>query len=122
MFERALKREPEARIFIMVLRHPVARIGAVDLALQIVQRALDSSAHTASIGRQHDHDLSSLRTTLIMIGWSFNPALAFSCEKPDGQALLLACTYFQTASLSRYDLLRTTARVVRMEINSWLFR
>ncbi len=50
MFERALKREPEAAHIHYGLAATRARLGAVDLALQSLQRAPGSSAHTASSG------------------------------------------------------------------------
>jgi tetratricopeptide (TPR) repeat protein len=60
MFERALKREPEAAHIHYGLAATRARLGAVDLALQSLQRALDLQP-TLRVRAQHDHDLSSLR-------------------------------------------------------------
>jgi tetratricopeptide (TPR) repeat protein len=61
MFERALKREPEAAHIHYGLAATRARLGAVDLALQSLQRALDLQP-TLRVRAQHDHDLSSLRS------------------------------------------------------------
>jgi tetratricopeptide (TPR) repeat protein len=60
MFERALKREPEAAHIHYGLAATRARLGAVDMALQSLQRALDLQP-TLRVRAQHDHDLSSLR-------------------------------------------------------------
>ncbi len=60
MFERALKREPEAAHIHYGLAATRARLGAVDLALQSLQRALDLQP-TLRVRAQHDHDLTSLR-------------------------------------------------------------
>ena len=60
MFERALKREPEAAHIHYGLAATRARLGALDLALQSLQRALDIQP-TLRVRAQHDHDLTSLR-------------------------------------------------------------
>lgn len=60
MFERALKREPEAAHIHYGLAATRARLGAIDLALQSLQRALDIQP-TLRVRAQHDHDLTSLR-------------------------------------------------------------
>ncbi|MEP6818384.1 MAG: tetratricopeptide repeat protein [bacterium] len=60
MFERALKREPEAAHIHYGLAATRARLGSVDLALQSLQRALDLQP-TLRVRAQHDHDLTSLR-------------------------------------------------------------
>lgn len=60
MFERALKREPEAAHIHYGLAATRARLGSVDLALQSLQRALDIQP-TLRVRAQHDHDLTALR-------------------------------------------------------------
>jgi tetratricopeptide (TPR) repeat protein len=60
MFERALKREPEAAHIHYGLAATRARLGSLDLALQSLQRALDIQP-TLRVRAQHDHDLTSLR-------------------------------------------------------------
>ena len=60
MFERALKREPEAAHIHYGLAATRARLGSVDLALQSLQRALDLQP-TLRVRAQHDHDLTALR-------------------------------------------------------------
>lgn len=60
MFERALKREPEAAHIHYGLAATRARLGSVDLALQSLQRALDLQP-TLRVRAQRDQDLSSLR-------------------------------------------------------------
>ena len=60
MFERALKREPEAAHVHYGLAATRARLGALDLALESLQRALDLQP-TLRVRAQHDHDLTSLR-------------------------------------------------------------
>jgi tetratricopeptide (TPR) repeat protein len=61
MFERALKREPEAAHIHYGLAATRARLGSLDLALQSLQRALDLQP-TLRVRAQHDQDLTSLRT------------------------------------------------------------
>lgn len=60
MFERALKREPEAAHIHYGLAATRARLGSVELALQSLQRALDLQP-TLRVRAQHDQDLTSLR-------------------------------------------------------------
>jgi tetratricopeptide (TPR) repeat protein len=60
MFERALKREPEAAHIHYGLAATRARLGSVDLAIQSLQRALDLQP-TLRVRAQHDHDLTALR-------------------------------------------------------------
>ena len=60
MFERALKREPEAAHIHYGLAATRARLGSLDLALQSLQRALDLQPNLR-VRAQHDHDLTSLR-------------------------------------------------------------
>src|ERR1051325_19954 len=60
MFERALKREPEAAHIHYGLAATRARLGSVDLAMQSLTRALDLQP-TLRVRAQHDHDLTSLR-------------------------------------------------------------
>ncbi len=60
MFERALKREPEAAHIHYSLAATRARLGSVDLALQSLQRALDLQP-SLRVRAQHDQDLTSLR-------------------------------------------------------------
>ncbi len=60
MFERALKREPEAAHIHYGLAATRARLGSVDLALQSLQRALDLQPNLR-VRAQHDHDLTALR-------------------------------------------------------------
>jgi len=60
MFERALKREPEAAHIHYGLAATRARLGSVDLALQSLQRALDLQP-TLRVRAQHDSDLTALR-------------------------------------------------------------
>lgn len=61
MFERALKREPEAAHIHYSLAATRARLGSVDLALQSLQRALDLQPNLR-VRAQHDQDLTSLRS------------------------------------------------------------
>ncbi|HMF57893.1 MAG TPA: tetratricopeptide repeat protein [Pyrinomonadaceae bacterium] len=60
MFERALKREPEAAHIHYSLAATRARLGAIDSALESLQRALDLQP-TLRIRAQHDADLTTLR-------------------------------------------------------------
>lgn len=60
MFERALKREPEAAHIHYGLAATRARLGSVDLALQSLQKALDLQP-TLRVRAQHDQDLTALR-------------------------------------------------------------
>lgn len=60
MFERALKREPEAAHIHYGLAATRARLGSLDLALQSLQRAVDLQPNLR-VRAQHDQDLTSLR-------------------------------------------------------------
>jgi tetratricopeptide (TPR) repeat protein len=60
MFERALKREPEAAHIHYGLAATRARLGSIDLALESLQRALDLQPNLR-VRAQHDQDLTSLR-------------------------------------------------------------
>jgi tetratricopeptide (TPR) repeat protein len=60
MFERALKREPEAAHIHYGLAATRARLGSIDLALESLQRALVLQPNLR-VRAQHDQDLTSLR-------------------------------------------------------------
>ncbi len=60
MFERALKREPEAAHIHYDLAATRVRLGSIDLALQSLQRAFDLQPNLR-VRAQHDHDLTPLR-------------------------------------------------------------
>ena len=60
MFERALRREPEAAHIHYGLAATRARLGSIDLALESLQRALDLQP-SLRVRAQHDHDLNPLR-------------------------------------------------------------
>src|SRR5215210_5051459 len=60
MFERALKREPEAAHIHYGLAATRARLGSIDLALESLQRALELQP-TLRLRAQHDQDLTLLR-------------------------------------------------------------
>jgi len=60
MFERALKREPEAAHIHYGLAATRARLGSIDPALQSLQRALAIQPNLR-VRAQHDHDLNPLR-------------------------------------------------------------
>jgi tetratricopeptide (TPR) repeat protein len=60
MFERALKREPEAAHIHYGLAATRARLGSINLALQSLQRALDLQPNLR-VRAQHDQDLTPLR-------------------------------------------------------------
>lgn len=60
MFERALKREPEAAHIHYGLAATRARLGSIDLALESLQRALTLQP-SLRVRAQHDHDLNPLR-------------------------------------------------------------
>jgi tetratricopeptide (TPR) repeat protein len=60
MFERALKREPDASHIHYGLAATRARLGSIDLALESLQRALDLQP-SLRLRAQHDHDLNPLR-------------------------------------------------------------
>ena len=60
LFERALKREPDAAHIHYGLAATRARLGAIDTALESLRRALDLQPKLR-IRAQHDHDLAVLR-------------------------------------------------------------
>jgi tetratricopeptide (TPR) repeat protein len=60
MFERALKREPEAAHIHYGLAATRARLGAIDSALESLERALDLQPNLR-VRAQHDQDLTVLR-------------------------------------------------------------
>src|SRR5215471_1736903 len=60
LFERALKREPEAAHIHYGLAASRARLGAIDTALKSLRRAVDIQPNLR-IRAQRDHDLSALR-------------------------------------------------------------
>src|SRR5687767_6692239 len=60
LFERALKREPNAGHVHYGLAATRARLGSIDLALESLGRALENQP-TLRIRAQHDQDLSALR-------------------------------------------------------------
>lgn len=60
LFERALKREPNAGHVHYGLAATRARLGSIDLALESLRRALDAQP-SLRIRAQHDQDLSALR-------------------------------------------------------------
>src|ERR1051325_2757080 len=60
MFERALKREPEAAHIHYGLAATRARLGSIDLALESLQKALDLQPNLR-VRAQHDHELNPLR-------------------------------------------------------------
>jgi tetratricopeptide (TPR) repeat protein len=60
MFERALKREPEAAHIHYDLAATRARLGSIDLALESLQRALDLQP-SYRVRAQHDPNLLPLR-------------------------------------------------------------
>ena len=60
MFERALKREPEAAHIHYGLAATRSRLGSVETALESLQRALELQPNLR-VRAQHDHDLTTLR-------------------------------------------------------------
>jgi tetratricopeptide (TPR) repeat protein len=60
MFERALKKEPGAAHIFYGLAATRARLGALESALESLQRALDLQPNLR-VRAQHDHDLQPLR-------------------------------------------------------------
>ena len=60
MFERALKREPEAAHIHYGLAATRARLGSIDLALESLEKALNLQPNLR-VRAQHDHDLNPLR-------------------------------------------------------------
>ena len=61
LFERALKREPDAAHIHYGLAASRARLGAIDTALKSLKRALDLQPKLR-IRAQRDHDLNPLRS------------------------------------------------------------
>jgi tetratricopeptide (TPR) repeat protein len=74
LFERALKREPEAAHIHYGLAATRARLGAIDMALESLQRALDIQP-TLRIRAQHDQDLLLLRNLPDFERLIFSPRL-----------------------------------------------
>ena len=74
MFERALKREPEAAHIHYGLAATRARLGSIDSALESLQKALDLQP-SLRVRAQHDHDLSTLRNDPIFEQLIFAPRL-----------------------------------------------
>ena len=60
MFERALKREPQAAHIHYGLAAARSRLGSVETALESLQRALEIQPNLR-VRAQHDHDLTTLR-------------------------------------------------------------
>jgi tetratricopeptide (TPR) repeat protein len=60
MFERALKREPQAAHIYYGLAATRSRLGSIETALESLQRALELQP-TLRVRAQHDPDLTSLR-------------------------------------------------------------
>ena len=60
MFERALKREPEAAHIHYGLAATRARLGSIDLALESLEKALNLQPNLR-VRAQHDHNLTPLR-------------------------------------------------------------
>lgn len=74
MFERALKREPEAAHIHYGLAATRARLGSVDSALESLQKALDLQPNLR-VRAQHDQDLSTLRNDPVFEQLIFAPRL-----------------------------------------------
>ncbi len=74
MFERALKREPEAAHIHYGLAATRARLGSIDSALQSLQKALDLQP-SLRVRAQHDHDLATLRNDPVFEQLIFAPRL-----------------------------------------------
>ncbi len=60
MFERALKREPEAAHIHYGLAATRSRLGSIETALESLQKALELQPNLR-VRAQHDHDLTTLR-------------------------------------------------------------
>jgi tetratricopeptide (TPR) repeat protein len=73
LFERALKREPEAAHIHYGLAASRARLGAIDTALKSLRRALDLQPKLR-IRAQRDSDLNSLRSDPEFDQIVFSPA------------------------------------------------
>jgi len=74
MFERALKREPEAAHIHYGLAATRARLGSIDSALESLQKALNLQP-TLRVRAQHDQDLSTLRNDPVFEQLIFAPRL-----------------------------------------------
>jgi tetratricopeptide (TPR) repeat protein len=74
MFERALKREPQAAHIHYGLAATRARLGSIDSALESLQKALDLQP-TLRVRAQHDHDLSTLRNDPVFEQLIFAPRI-----------------------------------------------
>lgn len=74
LFERALKREPDAAHIHYGLAATRARLGSIDTALESLQRALDIQP-TLRIRAQHDQDLLALRNLPDFERLIFSPRL-----------------------------------------------
>ncbi len=74
MFERALKREPEAAHIHYGLAATRARLGSVDSALESLQKALNLQPNLR-VRAQHDQDLSTLRNDPVFEQLIFAPRL-----------------------------------------------
>jgi tetratricopeptide (TPR) repeat protein len=74
LFERALKREPEAAHIHYGLAATRARLGSIDTALESLQRALDIQPNLR-IRAQHDQDLLVLRNLPDFERMIFSPRL-----------------------------------------------
>ena len=61
LFERALRREPDAAHIHYGLAASRARLGAIDTAIKSLKRALDIQP-SLRIRAQRDHDLNPLRS------------------------------------------------------------
>lgn len=72
MFERALKREPEAAHIHYGLAATRARLGSIDSALASLQNALDLQPNLR-VRAQHDQDLSALRNDPVFDQLIFAP-------------------------------------------------
>lgn len=72
MFERALKREPEAAHIHYGLAATRARLGSIESALTSLQNALDLQPNLR-VRAQHDHDLSTLRNDPVFDQLIFSP-------------------------------------------------
>lgn len=74
MFERALKREPEAAHIHYGLAATRARLGSIDSALESLQKALNLQPNLR-VRAQHDQDLSTLRNDPVFEQLIFAPRL-----------------------------------------------
>lgn len=74
MFERALKREPEAAHIHYGLAATRARLGSIDPALESLQKALDLQPNLR-VRAQHDQDLTALRNDPVFEQLIFAPRI-----------------------------------------------